>query len=350
MYVLYQVTPCRKVYRNNNINITSVSTCLSHKKIVKLYQMVSLAPRIKLSNGQEIPAIGLGTWRSHESDAERSVKDAIDLGYRHIDTAFVYENEKEVGSAINAKIAEGIVNREDIFVVTKLGGIHHDPQLVEHACRKSLSNLGLSYIDLYLMHFPAGQIHKGDDNVHGTLELSDVDYLDTWRAMEKLVDLGLVIGIGLSNFNKQQTQRVLQECRIRPLVNQVECHPGFNQKKLIAFSKQCDIVITAYCPLARPKPDQQWPPFLYDSTAKDLSKKYGKTPAQICLRYLVQLGAVPIPKSVSKSRIAENFSIFDFEINDDDMKIIDGYNTGQRLIPFSGMSHHKYFPFNSNNE
>ncbi|XP_011209909.2 1,5-anhydro-D-fructose reductase [Bactrocera dorsalis] len=263
--------------------------------------MVSLAPRIKLSNGQEIPAIGLGTWRSHESDAERSVKDAIDLGYRHIDTAFVYENEKEVGSAINAKIAEG-------------------------------------------------QIHKGDDNVHGTLELSDVDYLDTWRAMEKLVDLGLVIGIGLSNFNKQQTQRVLQECRIRPLVNQVECHPGFNQKKLIAFSKQCDIVITAYCPLARPKPDQQWPPFLYDSTAKDLSKKYGKTPAQICLRYLVQLGAVPIPKSVSKSRIAENFSIFDFEINDDDMKIIDGYNTGQRLIPFSGMSHHKYFPFNSNDE
>lgn len=314
---------------------------------MKLFEMVPLAPKIKLSNGMEIPTIGLGTWRSHESDAERSVKDAIDIGYRHIDTAFVYENEKEVGRAINAKIAEGIINRKDIFVVTKLGGIHHNPQLVEHACRKSLSNLGLNYIDLYLMHFPVGQIHKGDDNVHGTLELSDVDYLDTWRAMEKLVDLGLVSGIGLSNFNEQQTDRILQECRIRPLVNQVECHPGFNQKKLITFSKERDIIITAYCPLARPKPDQQWPPFLYDATVKDLSKKYGKTPAQICLRYLVQLGTIPIPKSVSKNRIAENFAIFDFELSDEDMKIIDSYNTGQRLIPFSGMSQHKYFPFNS---
>ncbi|XP_004535792.1 aldose reductase [Ceratitis capitata] len=309
--------------------------------------MTSLAPTIKLSNGQHIPSIGLGTWRSRESDAERAVKDAIDLGYRHIDTAFVYENEDEVGRAVNAKIAEGKITRQDIFIVTKLAGIHHDPQLVEYACRKSLTNLNLDYIDLYLMHFPVGQIHKGDDNVHGTLDLSDVDYLDTWRAMEKLVDLGLVRGIGLSNFNAQQTERVLRECRIRPLVNQVECHPGFNQKKLIAFSKQNNIVITAYCPLARPKPDQQWPPFLYDAKAKNLAKKYGKTTAQICLRYLLQLGTIPIPKSVSKSRIAENFEIFDFELSEDDMENMDVYNTGQRLIPFSGMSHHKYFPFNS---
>ncbi|XP_053963077.1 aldo-keto reductase family 1 member B1 [Anastrepha ludens] len=308
--------------------------------------MTTFAPKIKLSNGQEMPSIGLGTWRSRESDAELAVKDAIDLGYRHVDTAFVYENEDEVGRAINAKISEGIIKREDIFVVTKLGGIHHEPHLVEHACRKSLSSLGLDYIDLYLMHFPVGQIHKGDGNVHGTLELSDVDYLDTWRAMENLVDLGLVRGIGLSNFNSHQTERVLQQCRIRPLVNQVECHPGFNQKKLIDYSRQHGIVITAYCPLARPKPDQQWPPFLYDDTAKNLAQKYGKTTAQLCLRYLLQLGTIPIPKSVSKSRIAENFDIFGFELSEEDMKIVDGYHTGQRLVPFSAMSHHKYFPFN----
>ncbi|XP_036332145.1 aldo-keto reductase family 1 member B1 [Rhagoletis pomonella] len=309
--------------------------------------MNSLAPKIKLSNGQAIPSIGLGTWRSRESDAERAVKDAIDVGYRHIDTAFVYENEDEVGRAINAKIAEGIIKREDIFVVTKLGGIHHDPQLVEHACRKSLSNLGLVYIDLYLMHFPVGQVYKGDENVHGTAELSDVDYLDTWHAMEKLVDVGLVRGIGLSNFNAEQTERVIQNCRIRPLVNQVECHPGLNQKKLIAFSRHHNIVITAYCPLARPKPDQQWPPFLYDETAKKLAQKYQKTTTQICLRYLLQLGTIPIPKSVTKNRIEENFAIFDFELSDEDMNIMDGYHTGRRLVPFLAMSRHKYFPFNS---
>ncbi|XP_067634454.1 aldo-keto reductase family 1 member B1 [Eurosta solidaginis] len=309
--------------------------------------MSPTAPKIKLSNGQEIPSIGLGTWRSRKSEAESAVRDAIDLGYRHIDTAFVYENEDEVGRAINAKIAEGIIKREDIFVVTKLAGIHHDPHLVEHACRKSLSNLALEYIDLYLMHFPVGQIYAGDENVHGSSKLSDVDYLDTWKAMEKLADLGLARGIGLSNFNAQQTERVLQNCRIRPVVNQVECHPGFNQKKLIEFSRQHEIVITAYAPLARPKPEHQWPPFLYDAKARNLAQKYRKTAVQICLRYLLQLGTIPIPKSVTKSRIAENFNIFDFELSCDDMKVMDDYHTGQRLIPFTAMSQHKYFPFNT---
>ncbi|XP_065369810.1 aldo-keto reductase family 1 member B1-like [Calliphora vicina] len=309
--------------------------------------MAKLAPCVKLSNGQEMPVVGLGTWRSYENEAEQAVKDAIDLGYRHIDTAFVYENEHEVGRAIKAKIAEGKIKREEMFVVTKLGGIHHDPQLVEHACRKSLSNLSLDYIDLYLMHFPVGQVYRGDENVHGGSQLSDTDYLDTWKAMEKLVDLGLVKGIGLSNFNAQQTERVLQNCRIRPLVNQVECHPALNQKQLIEFSRKRQIVITAYAPLARPKPDQQWPAFLYDQTAQELAKRYGRTPAQICLRYLIQLGCIVIPKSVRKSRIAENFDCFDFELSPEDMKTMDCYHTGIRLIPFSGMSHHKYFPFNT---
>ncbi|XP_005190486.2 aldo-keto reductase family 1 member B1 [Musca domestica] len=306
-----------------------------------------LAPCIKLSNGQQMPVVGLGTWRSYENEAEQAVKDAIDIGYRHIDTAFVYENEHEVGRAIKAKIAEGKVKREDLFVVTKLGGIHHDPQIVEHACRKSLSNLDLDYIDLYLMHFPVGQVYKGDDNVHGSGELSDTDYVDTWKAMEKLFDLGLVKGLGISNFNAEQTERILQNCRIRPVVNQVECHPAFNQKKLIEFSRQKDIVITAYAPLARPKPAQKWPAFLYDETAQDLAKRYNRTPAQICLRYLIQLGTIVIPKSVRKERIAENFDCFDFELSPEDMQLMDRYNSNTRLIPFTGMSHHKYFPFNT---
>ncbi|XP_059225422.1 aldo-keto reductase family 1 member B1-like [Stomoxys calcitrans] len=305
-----------------------------------------VAPCIELNNGQKMPVVGLGTWRSYENEAEQAVKDAIDIGHRHIDTAFVYQNEHEVGRAVNAKIAEGKIKREDIFVVTKLGGIHHDPKLVEHACRQSLKNLNLGYIDLYLIHFPVAQAYSGDENVRGTGELTDTDYLDTWKAMESLVDLGLVKGIGLSNFNSQQTDRVLQSCRIRPLVNQVECHPALNQKKLIEFSRQHQIVITAYCPLARPKPEQQWPAFLYDETAKDLAKRYNRTPAQICLRYLIQLGTIVIPKSVKKERIAENFDCFDFELSSADMDLMDGYNNGTRLVPFTAMSHHKYFPFN----
>ncbi|XP_073813981.1 aldo-keto reductase family 1 member B1 [Musca autumnalis] len=305
------------------------------------------APCIELSNGQKMPVVGLGTWRSYENEAEQAVKDAIDIGYRHIDTAFVYENEHEVGRAIKAKIAEGKIKREDMFVVTKLGGIHHDPEIVEHACRKSLSNLDMDYIDLYLMHFPVGQVYKGDENVHGSGELSDTDYVDTWKAMEKLVDLGLVKGLGISNFNAEQTERILQNCRIRPVVNQVECHPAFNQNKLIEFSRQKQIVITAYAPLARPKPAQKWPAFLYDDNAQQLAKRYNRTPAQICLRYLIQLGTVVIPKSVHKERIAENFDCFDFELSPEDMQLMDGYNSNSRLIPFTAMSHHKYFPFNT---
>lgn len=304
-----------------------------------------MAPKIQLNNGQQMPILGIGTWRSYESDAEKACKYALDCGYRHIDTAFVYENEVEVGRAIRTKITEGLIRREDVFVVTKLGGIHHDPKLVQHACQLSLNNLDIGYIDLYLMHFPVGQVYHGDSDVHGSGQLTDVDYLDTWKEMEKLVDTGKVRGIGLSNFNSEQIDRVLKNCRIRPVVNQVECHPAFNQKKLIKFCQERNIVVTAYCPLARPQPENRWPAFIYDATAEAMARKYKKTPAQICLRYLIQIGTVPIPKSVSKHRIEENFGVFDFELDEDDVKVMDQYNTDKRMIPFSGMRHHKYYPF-----
>ncbi|KAH8391071.1 hypothetical protein KR215_005600 [Drosophila sulfurigaster] len=308
--------------------------------------MSNLTKKRVLNNGQEMPIVGLGTWKSFESDAYHSTKAAIDIGYRHIDTAFVYENEQEVGKAILEKIAEGVIKREDIFVTTKLGGIHHDPEIVERAFRLSLTNLGLDYIDLYLMHLPIGQKFHNDSNVHGTLELTDVDYLDTWREMEKLVDLGLARSIGLSNFNAAQTERVLQNCRIKPVVNQVECHPAFQQQQLRAHAKKHDLVICAYCPLARPQPARHWPPFLYDEHAQQLAKKYGRTAAQISLRYLIQIGVVPLPKSSNPKRIAENFNVFDFELDAEDVVSMEKYHTGVRTVPFSGMAGHKYYPFN----
>ncbi|CAD7083092.1 unnamed protein product [Hermetia illucens] len=307
-------------------------------------------PKITLNNGTQMPVLGLGTYLGKSEDIYNAVKYAIEIGYRHIDTAFYYQNEADVGRAIREKIDQGLVKREDIFLVTKLSPIHNEPSKVEYACQKSLENLGLDYIDLYLIHFPAG-LDYYDDKVQGPLNekanvrFNDADYVDTWREMEKLVKKGLVKSIGISNFNSEQTQRILDICKIKPVVNQVECHVELNQKKLIEFSKQRDIVITAYCPLGRPNPAEKKPAFLYDDRFIAISQKYKKTPAQIALKYLIQIGAVPIPKSTTNTRIAENIDLFDFELPKDDMSILDTFNTGDRICKFELWANHQYYPF-----
>ncbi|CAL8072353.1 unnamed protein product [Orchesella dallaii] len=212
-------------------------------------------PNIELNNGTSIPAFGLGTWKSLPNQVSQAVKDAIDLGYRHFDCAFVYENENEVGAAIKEKIEEGVVSREDLFIVSKLWNTFHRPDLVEPAIRKSLENFGLEYLDAYLIHFPMAA-QEGDalhpTNDDGILIASDVDYLDTYKEMEKLVDKGLTKSIGVSNFNKAQIERILENCTIPPVINQVECHPYLSQEKLIEYCKSKNIAITAYSPFASP--------------------------------------------------------------------------------------------------
>lgn len=311
------------------------------------------APKVKLNNGYEMPILGLGTYSSNDNEGEIAVKHAIDLGYRHIDTAYFYQNEKEVGKAIKDKICDGVITRDDIFLVTKLWSIHHEPERVEDACRKSLENLGLDYIDLYLMHIPVGYQFLDEQTLlpkdsDGKLILNDVDYLDTWKAMEKLVKLGLVRSIGVSNFNSEQIERILQNCEIRPVTNQVECHPGLNQKKLIKFCREREMTLTAYCPLGRPKPEEKQPDFVYSEKTQKIAEKYNKTPAQIVLRYLLDIGTIPIPKSVNEKRIKENFDVFSFKLDENDIKIMDSFCTGERLVPFLLIKerNHKYFPFN----
>lgn len=311
------------------------------------------APKVKLNNGLEMPVFGLGTFLAKDNDGEIAVKNAIDCGYRHFDTAYFYQNEAQVGKAIRDKIAEGVITREDVFVVTKLWNIHHAKDKVEYACRKSLENLGLDYIDLYLMHLPVAYKFVDDDTLMpkdetGKLMLSDIDYLETYKAMEKLVKLGLVKSIGVSNFNSEQIERVLENCEIKPVTNQVECHPALNQKKLIQFCKDRDITLTAYCPLARPNPEEKKPDFVYSEKTKAIAEKYNKTPAQIVLRYLIDIGAIPIPKSSNKGRIEENFNVFDFKLSEEDISVMDSFNTGERLVPFLLIKgqNHKYFPFN----
>jgi len=318
-------------------------------------------PTIKLNNGYEMPILGLGTMLAKEDIRVLAVKHAIDLGYRHFDTAHLYWNEKQVGDGIRAKIAEGVVRREDIFVVTKLWNTYHAPDKVELACRNSCNKLGLDYIDLYLMHSPMGYEYRGDTdkdvfpkNADGTVAFTEVDYVDTYKAMEKLVEIGLVRSIGISNFNSEQVDRLLAECKVKPVTNQIEVGPSLTQKKLTKFCMDRDIVITGFSPLGRPysqdvNPDL--PPLAYlDPRVIAIGEKYGKTGAQVVLRYLIQLGVALIPKSANEQRMKENMDIFDFELNEEEVRLLETFNTGKRTLPLTykevKYDNHKYFPWN----
>ncbi|KAL3277275.1 hypothetical protein HHI36_012625 [Cryptolaemus montrouzieri] len=308
-------------------------------------------PVIKFNNGQEIPIFGLGTWKSKPGEVTSAVKDAIDLGYRHIDCAYIYGNEKEVGEAIKSKIAEGVVTREELFITSKLWNTFHRPELVEEALKETLKNLGVDYINLYLIHWPLGYKEGGalfPTNEAGKIEFSDVDYVDTWKALEVVQKKGLTKSIGLSNFNKNQIERILKVATVKPVNLQIECHPYLNQNRLIDFCKSKDIAITAYSPLG--SPDRPWakpedPQLLEDPKLKTLATKYGKTPAQVLLRYQIQRGVITIPKSTNKSRIEQNMSIFDFVLSGDDMKYIDTFDCNGRFCPMTAGLGHPYHPF-----
>jgi len=309
-------------------------------------------PKIKFYNGNEIPSFGLGTWKSKPGEVTQAVKDAIDIGYRHIDCAHVYGNEKEVGEALKSKISEGIVRREDLFVTSKLWCTYHTSELVEHAVKQSLDNLGLEYLDLYLIHWPIAY-KEGDDlfpkNLDGGPLLSDTDYLDTWKGMEGILKKGLVKNIGVSNFNSQQIERLLKNGTVKPVTNQIECHPYLNQKKLSEFCKAKNIVITAYSPLG--SPDRPWakpddPKLLDDAKLLRLAEKYNKTPAQLLIRYQLDRGHVVIPKSVTASRIAQNADIFDFKLSPEDIAYIDTFDCNGRICPMTGSEASAYYPFN----
>ncbi|XP_075973568.1 aldo-keto reductase 1B-like [Anticarsia gemmatalis] len=310
-------------------------------------------PRVKFNNGLTCPILGLGTWQSNPGEVSRAVADAIDIGYRHIDGAHLYFNEKEVGEAIKEKIKQGVVKREDLFVTSKLWNTYHRPDLVEKAVKISLSDLGLDYLDLYLIHWPMA--YKEGDNPFplddkGLAIPSDADYVDTWKAMEKLVQKGLVKSIGVSNFNSVQLTRILNVATIKPVTNQVECHPYLNQEKLFQFCKERDITLTAYSPLGSPqrpwaKPGE--PHLLEDPRVTSMAKRLNKTPAQILIRYQIERGVIVIPKSVSKSRIEENFNVFDFELSKKDIEIINSLDCNGRLIPQSEGRAHRDHPFSN---
>lgn len=306
---------------------------------------------IKLNNGYEMPIIGFGTYKSTEGEAYKIVKEAIDVGYRHFDCAYYYENEDEIGAAFSEKIADGTVKRDDLFITTKLWNNFHAKELIVPMLKGQLKSLQLDYVDLYLVHWPFGfQKDVGPWPIDkGPVAYSDVDYLETWEGMEECVRQGLARSIGISNFNTEQITRLLNSAKIKPAVNQIEVNPNINQKKLIRFCKDRDIVITGFCPLGRmyaygspniPKPT------LLDDRVVAMGAKYKKTAAQIILRYLVDLGITIIPKSSKRERMIENLAVFDFKLESLDIEYLDSLNRNVRICDFNEFKDHKYYPFN----
>lgn len=266
----------------------------------------SLTDTTTLHNGVKMPWFGLGVFKVKEgSEVIESVKAAIKNGYRSIDTAAVYQNEEGVGVAIK----ESGIPREELFVTSKVWNSDQGYDSALQAYETSLKKLGLDYLDLYLIHWPGKNKFK-----------------ETWKALEKLYKEGKVRAIGVSNFKVHHLEELLKDCEIKPMVNQVEYHPHLTQKELLAFCQKEGIQLEAWSPLKQGQ-------ILTEPVIADIAAKYGKSPAQIVLRWDLQSKVVTIPKSIKEQRIIENANIFDFELTAEDMKNIDGLNKDERVGP-----------------
>jgi aldehyde reductase len=322
---------------------------------------------VEFFNGQKMPIVGLGLWQAtNPGELETAVDEALKAGYRHFDTAYNYENEDVFGKILKKWLDSGKVKREELFITTKLPLIAMQPNRVEEFLNKSLTALQLSYVDLYLVHCPIGLQYVSDTDLFprkdGQLLLDNTtDLVGIWKAMEKQVDAGRAKAIGISNYNSEQIERTLKNARIQPANLQVECNVFFPQKPLREFCKKHNITVVAYAPFGSPGrkalyekrgvTNVEFPAILQDPVVAKVAEKHNRTPAQVLLRFLAQQDVVVIPKSVSAERIQKNIQIFDFELDANDMALLDGLDKGpagrsfdfQRTFP--GIDAHPENPY-----
>jgi 2,5-diketo-D-gluconate reductase A len=264
-------------------------------------------PTITLNNGVVIPQLGFGVYQITPDETKQATLDALEVGYRHIDTAEMYGNEKQVGEAV---AASGL-DRSEIFVTSKLNNGFHARDAALAAFDGTLEALGFDYLDLFLIHWPLPTVS---------------DYVETWKAMQELYESGRIKAIGVSNFQAAHLQRLFDETSIVPAVNQIEVHPYLAQDTLRAFDTAHGIATEAWSPIAQGK-------VLDDEVIVAIAEKVGKTPAQVTLRWHIQRGDIVFPKSVTRSRVEENFDIFDFELADDDIQSITELDRNERTGP-----------------
>jgi 2,5-diketo-D-gluconate reductase A len=265
-------------------------------------------PTVRLNNGVEIPQLGFGVFQVKPEECVEAVTTALEVGYRHIDTAQMYGNEKEVGEAVR----RSGLDRSEVFVTSKLNNNKHARDDALKAFDQTLDDLGFDYLDLFLVHWPLPGI--------------EIDYVETWQAMEEIAAGGRCRAIGVSNFHEQHLRRLFEATETVPAVNQIEVSPYLTQDPLRAFNREHGIAVEAWSPIARGKVND-------DPVIARVAESVGRTPAQVTLRWHVQRGDIVFPKSVRRERMAENFAIFDFELDEAAMAALSGLDRGERTGP-----------------
>jgi alcohol dehydrogenase (NADP+) len=292
-------------------------------------------PDIRLKSGGGMPALGLGTWKSKPGEVGDAIISAIKVGYRHFDCSPIYGNEKEIGEAFSKAFGEGLVKREDVWITSKLWNNSHEKERVFPALRRTLADLRLDYLDLYLIHWPIalrdGVVMPEDDE--GFLKPADAPLGETWREMERAKAEGLVRHIGVSNFSPARMEKLIAASSYAPEVNQVECHPFLIQKELLEVCNRHGVALTAYCPVGSGKGgDGEVPGIFENDTMLRIAKSHGISPAQVALAWAIGRGTVAIPKSTNVSRQRENLAAAEISLSESEMREIDSLDCGFRYI------------------